>query len=40
MEYADAVWGNCTQYNQTDIEAVYLESGRLVSGTLVFLASL
>ena len=41
LEYAD-VWDNCTHFDQTEIEKVQLEAGRIVSGTtqLVFLASL
>ena len=42
LEYADVVWDNCTQFDQTEIEKVQLEAGRIVSGTtkLVSLASL
>ena len=42
LEYADVVWDNCTQFNQTELEKVQLKAGRIVSGTtkLVPLASL
>ena len=42
LEYADVVWDNCTQFDQTEIEKVQREAGRIVSGTtkLVSLASL
>ena len=42
MEYADVVWDNCTQFDQTEIERVQLEAGRTVPETtkLVSLASL
>ena len=42
LEYADIVWDNCTQFDQTEIEKVQLEAGRIVSGTtkLVSLVSL
>ena len=42
LEYADVVWDNCTQFDQTEIEKVQLEAGRIVSGTtkLVSLVSL
>ena len=42
LEYADVVWDNCTQFDQTEIEKVQMEAGRIVSGTtkLVSLASL
>ena len=42
LEYADVVWNNCTQFDQTEIEKVQLEAGRIVSGItkLVSLASL
>ena len=42
QEYADVVWDNCTQFDQTEIEKVQLEAGRIVSGTskLVSFASL
>ena len=42
LEYADVVWDNCTQFDQTEIEKVQLEAGRIVSATtkLVSLASL
>ena len=32
LEYADVVWGNCTQYETDEIEKIQNEAGRIVTG--------
>ena len=32
LEYADAVWNNCTQYEVNDIEKIQIEAVRIVTG--------
>ena len=33
LEYASIIWGNCTQYEQNEIEKIQVEASRFVSGT-------
>ncbi|MEW8548357.1 MAG: hypothetical protein AB2693_33045 [Candidatus Thiodiazotropha sp.] len=32
LEYADAVWSNCTQYEINELEKIQNEAARIVSG--------
>ena len=32
FEYADVLWGNCTQQQCNEIENIQLEAGRIVTG--------
>lgn len=33
LEYADVVWGNCTKYEEEELEKIQLEAARIVTGT-------
>ena len=33
MEYADAVWDNCTKYEADELEKIQLEAAQIVTGT-------
>ena len=32
LEYADVVWDNCTQYEVDELEKIYIEAARIVTG--------
>ena len=33
LEYGDAVWDNCTQQEEPDIEKIKIEAARIIAGT-------
>ena len=33
LEYADAVWDNCTKYEANELEKIQLEAARIVTGS-------